>query len=59
MNNEEILKRIEVLERDVSRIKAYFKWTLIIAVALFVLPLIGLLFAIPVYLKTINSLSAF
>ncbi len=62
---EEILKKIEAQDkkleeiyRSVEKMRKYFLWTLIITVALIVLPLIGLLFAIPkfisIYTNTLN-----
>lgn len=60
--DEEILKRIaaqdlkiEEMERSVKTIKRYFLWTGIITIALIVLPIIGLLFAIPKLLSVYNS----
>ena len=66
MNDQEILKKIDEMnakiddmQRIVQRLNNYFKWTAIITVALFVLPLIGLLFAIPSYLSTLNTITSF
>ncbi len=66
MNDQEILKKIDEInakiddmQRIVQRLNNYFKWTAIITVALFVLPLIGLLFAIPSYLSTLNTITSF
>lgn len=60
--NEEILQRIELMEKkidaiyeSVRKMQLYFKWTLIITVVLFVLPLIALLFVVPAFLNTITS----
>jgi hypothetical protein len=59
---EEILKKIESQDkklediyRSVEKTRKYFLWTLIITVALFVLPLVGLLFAIPKFLSAYTS----
>lgn len=66
MNDQEILKKIEEMsakidetQKTVQRLNNYFKWTAIITVALFVLPLVGLLFAIPSYLSTLNTITSF
>ncbi len=55
---EEILKKIEMhdkkleeIYRSVEKTRKYFLWTLIITLALFILPLIGLLFIIPNFLS--------
>ncbi len=58
---EEIIKKLEAQEakleaifRSVERMRKYFMWTLIITLVTIVLPAIGLLFVIPMYLKTLN-----
>jgi len=55
---EEILKKIEMQDkkleeiyRSVEKTRKYFLWTLIITLALFILPLIGLLLVIPKFLN--------
>jgi hypothetical protein len=55
---DDINKKIATLEAKVDMIYAsveqtrkYFKWTLIITLVLFFLPLIGLTFAIPAFLN--------
>lgn len=64
----EISQRIKTLEEKVDKIfvsvektRKYFFWTMIITVALIVLPLIGLVFAIPSfmtnYVGSIQNLS--
>lgn len=61
MNGDETLKKLESIieaqEEKINKIyisvektRKYFLWTMIITVALFVLPLIGLAFAIPTFL---------
>ncbi|MBI5046043.1 MAG: hypothetical protein HZC14_03560 [Candidatus Niyogibacteria bacterium] len=49
---EALEKKIDALQRSIDRLNKIFLWTLIITAALFVLPLIGLLFAIPQVLST-------
>lgn len=51
---EEQGKKIDLILQSVERTRKYFLWTLIISVAVIVLPLIGLAFAIPKFLATIN-----
>ncbi len=55
---QDIITRLTTLEgkidevfRSVEKTRKYFLWTLIISVALFILPLIGLVFAIPTFLS--------
>jgi len=48
---EELDKKIDAIYKSVEKTRKYFLWTLIISVALFVLPLIGLMFAIPSFLQ--------
>ena len=56
---EENGKLLEAVYRSVEKTRKYFLWMLIIAVAFTVIPLIGLIFVIPSYLDTLNSLSNF
>lgn len=46
--------KLEAIYHSVEKTRKYFMWTLIISVAMIVLPLIGLAFVIPVFLKTLN-----
>ncbi len=56
---EENAKMLEAVYRSTEKIRKYFLWMLIIAIAFTVIPLIGLAFVIPSYLNTLNSLSNF
>jgi len=63
---EEILKKIEAQEkkideiyRSVEKMRKYFLWTLIITATMIVLPIIGLLFAIPKFLGIYSGLLNF
>ena len=47
--------KIDAIFVSVEKTRKYFKWTMIITVALFVLPLIGLLFAIPAFLSSYGT----
>lgn len=51
---EEQQKKIDAIFISVEKMRAYFKWTLIISIAMIVLPVIGLLFAIPAFLNTLQ-----
>lgn len=53
---EALEKKVGELERTVKMIKRIFLWTIIISVALFILPLIGLVFVIPQFLSNYASL---
>jgi hypothetical protein len=48
---DELLKEVF---RSSERMRKYFLWSLILGLAFFILPMIGLLFAIPYYLKTLD-----
>jgi len=48
-------KLIEATYISTEKMRKYFLWTLIISVAMIVLPLIGLAFAIPQFIKTIGG----
>ena len=47
----ELEAKIDAIYISVEKTRKYFMWTLIISVALFVLPLIGLVFAIPAFMN--------
>ena len=51
---EEQEKKIDAIYRSVEKTRRYFMWTLIITIAVIILPLIGLLFVIPEFLSTLN-----
>jgi hypothetical protein len=62
---EEIQKKFEAQEkklddiyRSVEKTRKYFLWTMIITIAMVVLPLIGLMFAIPQFLSLYSNLGA-
>lgn len=48
-------KKIDVIYVSVEKTRKYFLWTMILSLALFLLPLIGLMFAIPLFLNTLSS----
>ena len=59
--DQDLERRLVDLEAKIDRIwhsveatRKMYKWSLIIGIVLFVLPLIGLLFAIPAYLKSVD-----
>ena len=51
MNQDE---KLDAIYKSVEKTRKYFLWTLIISVALIVLPLIGMIFAIPAFLNSID-----
>jgi len=64
MNEQELEQKIDELTRKVDAVyvsaektRKYFLWTLIGSAALFIFPLIGLMFAIPQILSMTTSLS--
>ncbi len=66
MNQEELTQKVIALEQKIDAIyvsvektRKYFLTVLIVTVIAFVLPLIGLLFAVPSFLKTYSSLGNF
>jgi len=54
--NAELENKIDRLQRSIDRLNKIILWTIIITVVLFVLPLIGLLFAIPQFLFSYSGL---
>lgn len=47
-------KKIDAIHISVEKTRKYFLTTLIVSVVFIVLPLIGLVFVIPLFLKTLN-----
>ncbi|MCX6754087.1 MAG: hypothetical protein NTV03_03480 [Candidatus Nomurabacteria bacterium] len=47
---DEINRKVEAVYISVEKTRKYFKWTMIITVVVLVLPLIGLLFALPSFM---------
>ena len=47
--------KIDNLQQSVDKIRKIFFWTFVITVALFVLPLLGLIFIIPQFLSTYSG----
>ncbi|OHA79964.1 MAG: hypothetical protein A2747_01950 [Candidatus Yonathbacteria bacterium RIFCSPHIGHO2_01_FULL_44_41] len=59
---QEILNRLQVQEELLQKVyissektRKYFLWTFYATIALFVLPLVGLMFAIPALMTTLGS----
>lgn len=66
MNEEEIKQKLALLEQKIDAVyisaektRKYFLAVIIISVVTLVLPLVGLVFAIPSFLNTINSIGSF
>jgi type II secretory pathway component PulF len=58
MEDQLLLQRLDALEKKIDatyhsaeKMRKYFLWTLILTVVAFVLPLFGLIFAIPQFLS--------
>ncbi len=54
-NNEQLEQKIDKLQRSIDRLNKIFFWTLVITIALFILPLIGLLAVIPQFISNYNA----
>jgi len=52
---EEQDKKIDAILTSVEKTRKYFLWTLIITVAMIVLPIIGLIFLIPTLISSMSS----
>ena len=48
---QEIDKKLDTIYRSVEKTRKYFQWTMIITIIVIVLPLVGLLFVIPLFLS--------
>lgn len=44
--------KVDAIYTSVEKTRKYFQWTMIITIVLFVLPLIGLVFAIPAFMSS-------
>ena len=57
---EEQDQKLDAIYKSIEKMRKYFLWTMIITIALIVLPLVGLVFAIPSfmanYVAPLNSL---
>jgi len=52
---EESEQKIDEIYKSVEKTRKYFLWTLIITLAVFILPLIALMFVIPSFLSTYTT----
>ncbi|MDD5251319.1 MAG: hypothetical protein PHT12_01625 [Patescibacteria group bacterium] len=66
MEDKELIKRLDNLQervdaaaRSVDKLRLYFLWTVILALVTLILPVIGLLFAIPTFLQSMGSVGNF
>lgn len=53
---EDMQKKIDKVYVSVEKTRKYFKWTLILTLAFFVLPLLALIVVIPKFISTYSSL---
>jgi polyferredoxin len=54
-SQQSLEQKIDKLQRSIDSLNKMFKWTLIITVFLFVVPLIGLLLVIPQFISTVTN----
>lgn len=52
----DIEQKVDAIYASTEKTRKYFMWTLIVTVAMILLPLVGLIFAIPAYLSTLRGL---
>jgi len=52
----EMEEKLDKIYISTEKTRVYFKWTMIISVVVVVLPLIGLLFVVPLFLGSISNL---
>lgn len=52
---DELEQKVNAIYTSVEKTRKYFLWTMIITVALFVLPLIGLAFVIPSFITNYTA----
>lgn len=60
--DESVLKKLEEQEKKINAIyisvektRKYFLWTLVLSLVFFLLPLVGILFAIPFFLNSLST----
>ncbi len=53
-----MMDKLNAIYVSVEKTRKYFQWTLIISVAVIVIPLLGLIVVIPQFLSTIRSSTA-
>jgi type II secretory pathway component PulF len=51
-------KKLDDIYRSVEKTRKYFLWMMVVTIAMIVLPLIGLIFAIPQFLSIYSNLGA-
>lgn len=49
-------KKLDEIARSIEKMRKYFFWTLVITLAVIVLPLIGLIFVVPQFLSNYSNL---
>ena len=52
---KQLEEKVDAIYASVEKTRKYFLTMIIVSVVLFVLPLIGLVFAIPTFLNTLNT----
>lgn len=50
--------KINAIYVSVEKTRKYLWWTMVVTIVLFVLPLIGILFAIPSFISTYSNMSS-
>jgi len=56
---EELEKKVERVRVSVEAVRKYFMWSLILTLAFFLLPLIGLIIVIPRFIASYSSMLSF
>lgn len=51
---DDLEKKLDTIFKSTEKTRKYFLWTLIISVVMIVLPLIGIVALLPIYLKTLS-----
>lgn len=54
LQQQSLEQKIDNLQNSIDKLNKMFKWTLIVTVILFIMPLIGLLFIIPQFISNID-----
>ncbi len=56
---EEIEKKLDAIYRSTEKTRKYIFWTIVATVITFIMPLIGLIFALPYYFQILGQYAKF
>ena len=54
---DELSAKVDAVQKTIVQMRKYFLWTMIISIAVIILPAIGLIFVVPQFLSTYQTIS--